>query len=38
VELFTRWKTAFDAEMNEKERIEKGLKREDPKLLKPTGN
>lgn len=37
VELFTRWKTAFDSEMAEKERIEKGLKKEDPKMLKPTG-
>ncbi|CAO3566499.1 unnamed protein product [Mortierella alpina] len=37
VENFTRWKTAFDAEMAEKERIEKGLKKEDPKMLKPTG-
>ncbi|KAF9302094.1 RWD domain-containing protein 1 [Mortierella antarctica] len=37
VELFTKWKTAFDAEMTEKERIEKGLKKVDPKDLKPTG-
>lgn len=37
VELFTRWKTAFDSEMAEKERIEKGLKKDDPKMLKPTG-
>ncbi|GJJ68038.1 hypothetical protein EMPS_00384 [Entomortierella parvispora] len=37
VELFTRWKTAFDAEMLEKERIEKGLKKEDPRMSKPTG-
>ncbi|KAF9912061.1 hypothetical protein EC991_001007 [Linnemannia zychae] len=37
VELFTRWKTAFDSEMAEKERIEKGLKKEDPKMQKPTG-
>ncbi|KAF9576197.1 RWD domain-containing protein 1 [Mortierella alpina] len=37
VENFTRWKAAFDAEMAEKERIEKGLKKEDPKMLKPTG-
>ncbi|KAF9436601.1 RWD domain-containing protein 1 [Entomortierella beljakovae] len=37
VELFTKWKTAFDAEMAEKERIEKGTKKDDPKLLKPTG-
>ncbi|KAF9923666.1 RWD domain-containing protein 1 [Linnemannia zychae] len=37
VALFTAWKTAFDAEMAEKERIEKGLKKEDPKMLKPTG-
>ncbi|KAG0046762.1 RWD domain-containing protein 1 [Gryganskiella cystojenkinii] len=36
-ELFTRWKGAFDAEMAEKERIEKGLKKEDPRMLKPTG-
>ncbi|KAG0360952.1 ubiquitin-conjugating enzyme/RWD-like protein [Gamsiella multidivaricata] len=37
VEVFMKWKTAFDAEMAEKERIEKGLKKEDPKALKPTG-
>ncbi|KAF9091628.1 RWD domain-containing protein 1 [Mortierella sp. AD031] len=37
VALFTKWKTAFDAEMAEKERIEKGLKKDDPKNLKPTG-
>jgi hypothetical protein len=37
VELFTKWKTAFDLEMAEKERIEKGLKKEDPKMQKPTG-
>ncbi|KAI1296400.1 RWD domain-containing protein 1 [Mortierella claussenii] len=37
VDLFMKWKTAFDAEMAEKERIEKGLKKEDPKMLKPTG-
>ena len=37
VEAFMKWKTAFDAEMAEKERLEKGLKRDDPKMLKPTG-
>ncbi|KAG0262979.1 RWD domain-containing protein 1 [Mortierella polycephala] len=36
-ENFLKWKTAFDAEMAEKERIEKGQKKDDPKLLKPTG-
>ncbi|KAG0302937.1 RWD domain-containing protein 1 [Dissophora globulifera] len=36
-EVFLKWKTAFDIEMAEKERIEKGLKKEDPKMLKPTG-
>ncbi|KAF9385796.1 RWD domain-containing protein 1 [Mortierella sp. AD011] len=36
-EVFLKWKAAFDAEMAEKERIEKGGKREDPKMLKPTG-
>ncbi|KAF9413234.1 RWD domain-containing protein 1 [Podila epigama] len=36
-ELFAAWKTAFDAEMTEKERLEKGLKKDDPKSLKPTG-
>jgi len=37
VDLFTKWKTAFDAEMTEKERIEKGLRKVEPKDLKPTG-
>ncbi|KAF9197803.1 RWD domain-containing protein 1, partial [Haplosporangium sp. Z 27] len=37
VENFMKWKNAFDAEMAEKERIEKGSKKEDPKMLKPTG-
>ncbi|KAF8967986.1 RWD domain-containing protein 1 [Entomortierella lignicola] len=37
VENFMKWKNAFDAEMTEKERIEKGSKKEDPKMLKPTG-
>ncbi|KAF9915585.1 RWD domain-containing protein 1 [Lobosporangium transversale] len=37
VEGFMKWKAAFDAEMAEKERIEKGTKKEDPKMLKPTG-
>ncbi|KAK3821158.1 MAG: ubiquitin-conjugating enzyme/RWD-like protein [Benniella sp.] len=36
-ESFKQWKTAFDAEMAEKERIEKGTKKEDPRMLKPTG-
>lgn len=36
-ESFNEWKAAFDAEIAEKERIEKGVKREDPKMLKPTG-
>ncbi|KAF9168679.1 RWD domain-containing protein 1 [Actinomortierella ambigua] len=37
-ESFSAWKQKFDAEMSEKERIEKGLRREqDPKLSKPTG-
>ncbi|KAF9927785.1 RWD domain-containing protein 1 [Modicella reniformis] len=33
---FLNWKTDFDAEMAEKERLEKGTKK-DPKILKPTG-
>jgi len=36
-ESFMQWKTAFDAEVAEKERIEKGAKKEDPKMLRPTG-
>ncbi|KAF9581389.1 RWD domain-containing protein 1 [Lunasporangiospora selenospora] len=37
VDSFLNWKGKFDADMAEKERIEKGLKRADPKLSKPTG-
>ncbi|KAF9975101.1 RWD domain-containing protein 1 [Actinomortierella ambigua] len=36
-ESFMAWKLKFDAEMAEKERIEKGLRQQDPKLSKPTG-
>ncbi|KAI8349104.1 ubiquitin-conjugating enzyme/RWD-like protein [Mortierella sp. GBAus27b] len=37
VESFLKWKTAFDNEMAEKERLEKGTRKDDPRLLKPTG-